>query len=380
MQSTNKIKIVYVIPTLDYGGAERQLLELCGHIDRDVFDPTIVLLDDRDRLLRGQYKNTSNPKIIKLKHRGKYNLLKFFELRRLFKQLNPHIVHTYLPAANFWGCLSARLFNKTKVVASSRGLHHSVLNKWYLMNFLSLNFLADFVIVNSKTVENNCVDFLKVNRDKIAKITNGVSFNKSYLREPPDNTNSEFGTFDGDIPVISSIGRLDKLKGFDFLVDAAGILVERGVKATFLIVGTGPLEKNLKSKVKKLALNNVIRFVSEVKNAEKIFSITDIFVLPTLSEGCSNVILEAMSAGLVIVTTAIPANEELIENNRTGLLVAPEDVKELANAIHKLIDSPSLSKKMGKNAKETSKSLFSVEKMTSQYEEFYRKITRKVDA
>ena len=113
------------------------------------------------------------------------------------------------------------------------------------------------------------------------------------------------------------------------------------------------------------------------KNVADILQSIDVFVLPSLNEGISNTILEAMAAGLAIVTTSIPANKELIENNHSGLLVQARDSVEMADAIQRLLNSPDLARKLGENALQRATNDFSINTMTSKYEEFYFTISGK---
>ncbi|MCK5615506.1 glycosyltransferase, partial [Candidatus Pacearchaeota archaeon] len=181
----------------------------------------------------------------------------------------------------------------------------------------------------------------------------------------------KFGIAQRQQPIISSIGRMDPLKGHEFLVESAAILNNRGVKAYFLIAGEGPLGQSLKDRVRRLGLDDRVKFVGQVQDIRQIMCVSDIFVLPTISEGCSNVILEAMAAGLAIVTTSIPANKELIENNHSGLLVPTRDPAKMADAIEHLINSPESAKKLGEKAQQKVTNDFSIEDMIAKYEQFY---------
>jgi len=379
LSSINKIKIAYIIPTLNYGGAEKQLIELCRHLSNDVFEPTIILLKDRDRLLKEAYRDPLPVKVIKLKNSGKYNFLKLFELIFLLKRQKPNIIHSFLPTANFWGGLAARLSRSANIViASSRGLHSRLMNKFSILNFLSFHFLSDLVLVNSETVKNNCINVLKINSDKISRIYNFVTLACENRRYAKDDILTEFGIKTGDWRIISTAGRLDYLKGIDFFVEMASGLRKRRVNAKFLIAGAGPRLKHLKTKAQNLSINKDIRFLGELEDIEKLFFITDIFVLPTLSEGCSNVILEAMTMGLPVVTTSIEANKELIENHTSGLLVEPKNPDALAEAVLELINNPDEAKTLGENARRKVESQFSTRKIVKQYEQLYRQVLGEV--
>lgn len=374
-QSLGKIRIIYVIPTLDYGGAERQLLELCRHIDKDVFDPTIVLLRDRDRLLRGQYQNASHVKIIRIGHSGKYNLLKLFELRRIFKQLRPHIVHTFLPSANFWGSIAAKLAgSKILVIVSSRGLYYRCWIRLILMNFISFKFFANLIVVNSQVDKESCADFLKVNPKKLVMIRNALVMNTDTSGFDRDRLLRNFGIDDPTVSVISTVGRLTGQKSPEYFIKMAHLLSARGLKAKFLMAGSGPMLQSLQEQVDGFGLTESVVFLGDIENVKELLFITDVFVLHTLAEGCSNAILEAMAMACPIVTTAIPENKELIQDKQTGLLVPPKQGQELAGAVVRLLDDAQFAQSLAENARQKTTREFNLEKMIKSYEELYQKI------
>ena len=376
MRNNTKIKLAYIIPTLNYGGAERQLMELCAHLDSGLFEIVIILLRDEDKLFKHIYRAKINTKIIKIKRNARFDVRKILELRRILNEEKPRIIHTFLPTANFWGCLAARLSGRPQtIIASSRGMHYRFLDKWTLLNFISLNLLSDHLVVNSEAVKDNCTTLLRVKPDRITKINNGVIVGNGFIGPDKEYLRSQSTIADKGAPVIATIGRLDSLKGVDYLLEAAGILEERKIRANIVIAGEGPLRVRLEEKTKALGLTERVKFLGEIDNVAELLSITDIFVLPTLSEGCSNVILEAMSMGCAIVTTAIAANKELLEDDESGLLVPSKDPKALAEGLIKLMHDAQLRRRLGDRARQRVKEGFSVDKMVREYEKFYCRLT-----
>ncbi|MBE0534399.1 MAG: glycosyltransferase [Phycisphaerae bacterium] len=370
-----RITIVYVIPTLGYGGAERQLIELCTHLDASQFDITIALLNDDDALLCNAYPQTRGFEVTTLRRRGKFDVRKLWELRRLYRSRKADVVHSFLPTGNFWGGLSARLSGRHVVVASSRGMHYRRLNKWSLMNRLSLNVLADAVLVNSEAVRDNCIRLLRVRPDKITRIPNSLKVIPRKSAPDVGLLKRRFGINGRSGPVISTVGRIDPLKGIDLFVEAAAMLAGQDGNATFLVAGRGPQEEALRRRVEHSGLSEAIRFLGFVDEIEELLAISDVFALPTLSEGCSNAILEAMAAGKAIVVTDIPANRELIADGRTGLLVQVGDAAALADGIRRLLNDPELAHHCGANARQKALE-FDVARVTRVYEAFYRALVQ----
>jgi glycosyltransferase involved in cell wall biosynthesis len=160
-------------------------------------------------------------------------------------------------------------------------------------------------------------------------------------------------------PVILCAGRFSKEKGHAVLITAAQLLRAEGRVYTILLVGDGPLRAQMEDLVRRKGLEASIVFVGQKGDVRPYFSASDILVLPSLSEGSPNVILEAMAAQLPIVATKVGGVPEIVVNENTGLLVASNDAAELAAAIRRLIENAGLSQALAHQAYRRLKEHFS---------------------
>jgi glycosyltransferase involved in cell wall biosynthesis len=170
------------------------------------------------------------------------------------------------------------------------------------------------------------------------------------------------------------VGRLSPEKGIHVLLQAVKILVERGSRLQLTIVGGGPEEGRLKEFALRCGLGSSTVFHGETDEVDKILVATDAFILPSLSEGLSSALLEAMACGLPVVATAVGGTRDILTDHENGLLVPPGDADKMAGAIGEIIHTPELATQLGRKARETVEREFSLEAVISRYTEVYEKL------
>jgi glycosyltransferase involved in cell wall biosynthesis len=167
------------------------------------------------------------------------------------------------------------------------------------------------------------------------------------------------------------LGRLHPQKDLSTLLEAIGGLVESGDLVRLEVVGDGPDRTRLESEVVSRNLVDFVRLTGERPDPETVLAEADVLVLPSLAEGVSNAVLEAMASGLPVVVSAIPGNLLLVEQGRTGLTFTPGDPQALGEAIRKLIRDPGLRKELATNARDEIAARFSIRAVAGQYRALY---------
>jgi colanic acid/amylovoran biosynthesis glycosyltransferase len=195
--------------------------------------------------------------------------------------------------------------------------------------------------------------------DRIHRIYNGLNL-------------GEFGqaNFSSDPPLIVAVGRLIAKKGFGDLINAYPLLVERGRSFRCEIFGEGPLENQLRERIEDSGLQELVQLPGPKPQHElrERFAAANVFVLPSVPEtdgGMDNlptVIMEAMATGLPVISTRIGGIPEMVIEDETGFLVQPGDAVALADAIERVINDRSLTRKLGEAGYERAQRLFSIEK------------------
>ena len=195
--------------------------------------------------------------------------------------------------------------------------------------------------------------------DRIHRIYNGLNL-------------AEFGhaNFSSDPPLIVAIGRLIPKKGFANLIRACGLLVEHRISFRCEIFGEGPLENQLRAQIEELGLQERVQLLGAKPQHDlrEHLARANVFVMPSVAEaegGMDNlptVIMEAMAAGLPVVSTRIGGIPEMVVENETGFLVQPEDAMALVGAIEKVTNDRSLGQRLGQAGYQRAQRLFSIEK------------------
>ncbi len=170
------------------------------------------------------------------------------------------------------------------------------------------------------------------------------------------------------------VGRLHEQKGHRFLIDAASHVCQRHSKVRFLLIGDGELRPALIEMVESAKLTENVLFLGLRSDIPRILGSADLFVLPSLWEGLSIALLEAMAAGLPVVASRVSGTKEVIIDGRTGLLVCPADSDSLSDAICELIENPQKAAEMGEAGKQRVMEVFSAHTQALEHIDLYRRV------
>lgn len=221
---------------------------------------------------------------------------------------------------------------------------------------------ANAVVALNQQVSREMFD-LGVAKERIFNIPNGAE-QPSHLRR-----NYEIH----EAMVITFVGRLHPQKGITTLLEACQLVARDTpcLRWRLQLAGTGPLENELKALAGKLAIEQQVSFLGHVDDVNELLEQSDVFVLPSLAEGMSNALLEAMAHGLPCVVTDIAGNNEMIVHDDNGWLVPPEDSHALATAIYSLAIDQELRQRLGRAAASTVATKYSLDHVAEQYLTLY---------
>ncbi|MDA0692096.1 MAG: glycosyltransferase [Nitrospinae bacterium] len=216
--------------------------------------------------------------------------------------------------------------------------------------FICRNLLrgADAIICESDYFRD-LLHQLGIPKGKIFVIANGIDLEKFKVGDKP-SARQQLGLLEGKT-IILNIGGMSPVKGQKYLVEAIPEIIAKDKHVQFIFVGDGEVRKELESLVSASELNPYVLFAG-MQNVSQIplwLNAADIFVLPSLSEGNPNVLLEAMACGLAVVSTAVGGIPDMIRDKQEGLLVLPKSPQALARQITTLIRDKTLRKKLGQN-------------------------------
>lgn len=335
----NRTKVVFIINNFALGGVERLLCGVLSHLDRSAMDITIITVLGAEGPLRSEFERLG----VALKHVGSNEnpgsslwakaiwSLKvpglLLGLRSMLMEVNPDVVITSLYQADVLGVVAVKLAGVKRRIFIQHDVEPLNPMRSWLKRVTAVAHASEVVAV-SKTVSKYLQEKWAIPKDKIKLIYNGVEF---VSTAPSSREN----------PVIGFIGRMEKVKGPDILIEALSILKEKyDLAPRVKMVGEGSLRKELE----KGAPDNV-EFTGENKNLHEVLGEIDILVVSSRLEGFGLVVLEGLAANKIVVASDISAFRELIEDGENGVLFPSEKTSELAKTLRDLLND---SKKRGR--------------------------------
>ena len=228
---------------------------------------------------------------------------------------------------------------------------------------LPVTLRADqMVAINRKIIDE--LRQVGVPAERILTIPNGVETNGSDYKTDYKLDNTATLVF---------VGRLHPQKGLNVLLPAFKQVIEKkpNVEWRLWLVGDGPLRAELEAMAQQLGIAGAVKFWGKVDDVPSYLAQADMFVLPSRAEGMSNALLEAMAYGLPCVATRISGNVDLIQHEQNGLLVSPQSETDLAKAIVRLAGDETLRHKIGRSARCTVETEYSIDSVAQKYIELY---------
>jgi glycosyltransferase involved in cell wall biosynthesis len=292
--------------------------------------------------------------------RDKRDLLRFVRLTRCFRRLAPDVVHANFtfPTAVKYAVPAAALVRAPLVAVEN--LPAPIDNRWQLfMKRSAVRSYAAHVTVGEASARE-IEAALGLPPDSVEVIYNGVEDFQ------PDRRPS------GDGPVIGTIARHTGQKGLDVLLRATPNVPG----ARFVLIGDGPERVALEALAAELGVSERVEFAGWSEDARAELGRFDVFVLPSRYEGLPLAIVDAMLAGLPIVTTRVGSIPEAIEDERSGLLVPADDPVALAGALTRVAGDPSLRERLGSAARERAVERFTADAMARRYRSLYERVAR----
>jgi len=375
MDKRQKTKILYVLATFEIGGAERHYTELIKRIDRSRFDVLVCCLSKRGKLL--QELEDVDGEIVDLnldEHYWQRFGPALWKLCRLIRRERVDIVHTYLFYADLIGATAAKLARRPSIIVSKRALDTTWMKRKHIAMSRLVNSCADRITAVSDAVARCVAERENVPEAKLVRIYNGADFEKlSHSESDRVTARNAMGIAD-NVPVIGTVAHLTHKKGHRYLLEAARLIKASFPNAVFLWVGGGRQENELRKLAAQWQLNGNVRFLGYRSDVPALLEAMDLFVLPSLEEGMSNALLEAMAKNIPVIATAVGGNIEVVEHEKSGLLVPPRDPAALAEAITRIIREPSLAGSMARAGSERVKDRFTIENTIRSIEELYEEL------
>ena len=329
-----KKKIVHLITGLELGGgAENMLLNILPKINKNLHNRVFVIrgMGDIARKLE-----ELGIEVVYLGLKKIFDPRFILRYRNELKKFNPDIQVNYLIHADIFGRIFGKIFGAKKIVSYVRNIHKR--RKVLLFLDKVTLFISDFVLTNSEAARTYYIERMGLDANKIRCIPNGIDMSRfKNLKIDRSLKLREMGIPENSL-IIGSIARLEKQKDIPTLIKSFAKIIREKPDINLLIVGHGSQRTEIKELIRSLKISNKITLLEKRKDVPELLKIMDIFVLPSLNEGMSNGLLEAMASGKVIITSDIKENIELIRDNVNGFNFKVGDVDDLIMKIKKAME------------------------------------------
>ncbi|MDH1882390.1 glycosyltransferase [Empedobacter sp. GD03797] len=351
--------ILFILPDLNQGGAERVITTLCNELDRTKFCPKLVLFKKE-----GYYLNhlKDDVEIIELNvSRIRYSI---FKIIPLIKKLKPEIVFTGWGEISAFLSLIISLFPRTKFITRETNVVSEHVKRKEILFFYRFYNNFHQIIAQSDDMKNDLIENFRISEYKIIKINNPVDFDLINRLKIESITID----FDTSYKNIVAIGNLSPRKGFDLLLNVMNELKGENIHLT--ILGDGAFKDKLAQQKDELSLNNVT-FKGKVSNPFVYLKNADLFVLSSRYEGFPNVLLEAGACGTYSLANNCPGGiNEIVQEGINAEIFPISDSKGFAEKIKEVLQENHSEEQII----ESIHSRFSKEKIIQQYESIFDKI------
>ena len=366
--------VFQILPSLVVGGAERLVVHLMEHLSREGFSPVCICLESP---LGTHYEARVRASGAPLYFLGKGARASGSVLRQLsvlFRQYRPAVVHTHIIGLNYAYPLMLRYRTPARVHTVHSLAQREVgvrVGAW--VRQLAFRYRLGGVVPVAVADEVRASIQQLYGYPDPPLIPNGIPTDE-YAPDP--NKRAQWRQTHGIEPhatVLTHIGRFAPPKNHLLLIEAFA-RVHASTPLYLLLVGGGELEHAVREQVAGLGLENRVRFLGVRADVADILRASDVFVLSSRVEGNPLSVMEAMAAGLPVVSTAVGGVPELVREGETGLLVPSEDAAALAQAMQALVDDPARRQAMGAAARQHAVAHFDIRHTVRQYEKLYESL------
>lgn len=358
--SENKINILQLGRTFNYGGTETVILNLCKELSYEKSIKINLCTSGGELEKELQKYNIKHYKIGDIDNKNIKNIFSIIKnIRRIIKNEKINIIHSHHRTLTMLANLSTCFNKDVKVIHTA----HYMLNKNKLGFLLGKNIVA---VGNS--VKKNLIENVKVKPGYIKVIYNGIQ-----VKNEPHTTLLNNISKKG-IKIVTSINRLSKEKGVDVLIKCIPDVISKYKNVMFIIIGDGHEREILEKTVMNLGIDKYVRLEGFKNNVLEYIKASDFIVSTSRTEGFPITPLEVFSQKKTMIATDVGGTSEIIKDRYNGIITKSEDIEDISNAIVYLLNNENKKIEFERNAYKTIIEKFTLKKMINDYIEYYKRV------
>jgi glycosyltransferase involved in cell wall biosynthesis len=327
-----KIRVVRVLPVLDFGGVESRVTLQARLLDRNAFDLRVCTFHKAGRAARAIRDAGIEVDVCGADPSAR-NVLATVRMTRYLARLRPDVVHASIAEANVHCLVAAKLARVPVVIAEEVGApnHSSVARAVFALLYRA----ADAVVGVTRATCDAIMEQDHAPGDRVRLVYNCAG--PEYFPDPPEEIRVTNGAPREPFKILL-VGRLVPVKNQELFVEAFARVAAERSDVELDIVGDGPLKEELARRIQELGIGNRVHLLGFRRDVRELLRRADVFALPSLSEGCSISLVEAMATGVFVIGSRVPGNLEVMEDLAQEWTVGPMDVDGWARAIRRSVE------------------------------------------
>jgi glycosyltransferase involved in cell wall biosynthesis len=345
------LKVIRVVSELDFGGVEQVLANSVPELfDKEGINLQVIVLGKGGRV--SQALSDKGIQVLILNQNPRIpNLGLVFNLYKLFKKIRPSVIHSQGSEANFHGILAGHWAGVSTIIGEEIGIpnHHS----YWKYIFKWVYGKADKIIAISEAVKTSIIDLGEAKQEKVQVVYNPI--NSSYWTNSASHSSPETLIVSVEFSkklIFVSTCRLVPVKNLERLLWAFKGFLQEEKEAVLWLIGEGPEKEKLQELTQQFGIDSAVVFFGFQQDIKSYLLQADVFVLPSINEGSSVSLAEAMACGLPSVVTQMGGAPEVLGKSGSGILVDPLDISSIKDGLFTLAKvGKSERKRMGERAK-----------------------------
>ena len=383
-----RIKVLHIITRLANGGGDENTLYTIKGLDSSRYDIDLMIGEENDPIMMASLNLPEGVDLIQVKGLLRnispyHDLLALLRIYRIIKAGKYDIVHTHIAKAGILGRLAARMAGVPIIVHGIHGTTfpdtiHPLKQRVFKNLERFVGRCTDFFIPVGEDMKEKYIQAGIASRDQYQTVYSGMELDRftraaDYSKKKLEEIRNSLNISQEQI-VIGNVSKIQERKGFNYYLDLAQQITTNYDNVLFLVVGSGPIEEEIKRKSEEMGLNYKVIFTGYQTHVEDLFAIFDIKVLTSLWEGLPRVLVQAAAVGKPIVTFDVDGAWEIVEEGRNGFIVPMKDVDAMATKLEQLIEDEDLRKEMASYSRQKVSDLWTVEKMAADIDQIYQRL------